>query len=457
MSRSPLPIVNPQGRDEEMIHGLQRESLDYFLKEIDPETGLTFDCTRPGSPVSVAATGLALTAYVVAAYRGLITREDARARIGKILAFFRESSQGSGADATGYRGFYYHFLAPGTGRRTWTCELSTIDTAILIAGMLSAAMYFDGADSTEVEIRETAESLYRRVEWDWALDSRATLSHGWKPESGFLDYRWDTGYSEAHILYLLALGSPTHAIDPRGYRDWIATFEVKTHYGIKTLHAGPLFIHQLSQIWIDFRGLRDEATRRTGFDYFENSRRATRIQRRYAIANPHGFRHYDENSWGITASDGPGPARLKRDGRLRTFLGYAARGVPDGPDDGTLSPWAMATSLPFAPEIVLNGIRHAIERLDLKNLDRPPGFEASFNPTFPDRSQNRHGWVCPWRFGLNQGPVVAMVENFRTEFVWDLMKKHAAIASGLRRAGFRPVKEDPRTDGIGTADPTLLF
>lgn len=431
-----LPILNPQGTDALMLDGLRTVTFKYFHEQVNERTGLIADTSEPGSPGSIAAVGLGLSVYVVAVERKLLSRTEAAQRTLKALRFFHLSPQGREPDATGYRGFYYHFLDMETGRRARKCELSTIDTAILIAGALTAASYFDGNDVAETELRELAESLYRRADWKWALDGKATLSHGWKPESGFLPYRWARGYCEAHILYVLALGSPTFAIDPEGYREWTSTFEWKKFYDIEYFYAGPLFIHQLSQMFLDFRGIKDGANRKAGFDYFENSRRATYVQRRYAVENPHGFAHYSENCWGFTASAGPGPDEMDLNGIHRVFYGYMARGAPLGPDDGTISPWSVAASLPFAPEIVTGTLRHAIERLDLKRHSRY-GFDASFNPTHPARSRNRNGWVSPWICGLNQGPIILMIENHESDLIWNMARKCPHLVRGLRRAGFR--------------------
>ena len=432
----PIPVkVNPQGSDTEMLEGLRSATFDYFRHEVDPVTGLVADSTKPGTPSSIAAVGMALSVYIVGVERGLLSRADAIHRTLTVLRFFHTSPQGPEPDATGYKGFYYHFLDMRTGRRAWQSELSTIDSAILLAGILTAAAYFSGAAAEENEIRELAESLYRRVDWQWALNAGTTVTHGWKPESAFLPYRWDNGYNEALILYLLALGSPTFPIDPRGYLEWTSTFEFKKIYDFEYLHAGPLFIHQMSHLWVDFRGIHDHLNRKTGFDYFENSRRATYIQKSYGMENPFGFSHYSEFCWGLTASDGPGPAVLELDGKEKIFFDYEARGA-FGPDDGTISPWAVATSLPFAPEIVIQTLRHAIESLLLKGRTAY-GFDASFNPTFPDKSNNMHGWVSPWIFGLNQGPIVLMVENFQSALIWNTIKQCPYIVKGLKRAGFR--------------------
>ena len=322
-----------------------------------------------------------------------------------------------------------------TGERTWNCELSTIDTALFIAGALSAGAYFSGDNDKEAEIRKLADELYRRIDWQWALNKDKTLTHGWKPKRGFLRSRWDDNYSEAIIMYILALGSPTFPISPEGYRKWTNTFSITKIYDIEYLYAGPLFIHQFSHMWIDFRGINDEFNEKAGFDYFENSRRATYVHRQYAIKNIHEYEHYGEYCWGLTSSDGPGSITLTINKKKRKFYDYISRGAPYGPDDGTISPWAVVASLPFAPEIVIDTIRHAIEKLNLKP-HRLYGFDASFNPTFPEKIKNPHGWVSPWRFGLNQAPIVIMIENYNTELIWNIMKQCPYIVDGLRKAGF---------------------
>ncbi len=427
--------TNPQGPDEEMLSVLQRETFAYFLKEVNDKTGLIADKTQPGSPSSIAATGLGLSCYIAGIERGFITRADAIKRTLTVLRFFYNSSQGTEADATGYKGFYYHFLDMETGKRVWQCELSTVDTAILLAGVLTARYYFMGKNKSEIEIRQLADKLYERVDWQWALNGKDSISHGWKPESGFLLSRWNKQYCEAHIIYILALGSPTFPISPSGYKKWISTFEWKKIYKIECIYAGPLFIHQMSQIWLDCKGVSDDFNRKIGIDYFENSRRATQIQQKYAIENPLSFAHYGKNGWGFTASDGPGPATRTIDGIKRKFYDYIARGAPYGPDDGTISPWAVVSSLPFLPEVVLPTIRHAIERRDYER-HHACGFDASYNPTFPEKHSEFGTWISEWQFGLNQGPVILMIENYKSGLIWDVMKKCPHIINGLRRAGF---------------------
>ena len=421
------------------LRDLQRNSFNYFIEEVNPANGLVLDKTAPDWPASIAAMGMALSAYIVGSRRHFITRADAAERSLTMLRFLAASEQSEAPDATGYKGFYYHFLDMQTGRRAWQCELSSIDTALLIAGALASAEYFNGTSPEEIEIRQTANMLYERVDWEWMLNQRSggTICHGWKPTSeengGFLPFHWE-GYDEALILYLLALGSPTHPISPDSYKAWCSTYEWKEIYGIQYLYAGPLFIHQMSHIWCDFRGIRDAFMREHDCDYFENSHRATLIQQQYAILNPQGFKHMDRFNWGVTASDGPGTLTKKIDGIERVFFDYVARGVPYGPDDGTLAPWAVAASLPFAPEIVAPAIAH-LTALHV-NVPNPYGFKASFNPVFHQDASDGIGWVSPYHFGINEGPTVLMIENHRTGLIWTLMRQCKPLIAGLRAAGF---------------------
>jgi hypothetical protein len=429
-----LQIQTAGTLNNETLSRLQRHSFDYFVNEVDPTTGLTLDKTAANWPASIAAMGLGLTAYLVGSERKFISREEAAQRTLATLRFLASSEQSQAPDATGYKGFYYHFLNVRTGRREWQSELSSIDTALLIAGALAAGEYFDRPQSIEGEIRQLAKFLYERIDWAWMLAGRDTVCHGWGPEKGFLPFHWE-GYDEALILYLLALGSPTHPIPARCYDAWCSSYEWKEIYGIEFLYAGPLFIHQMSHIWCDFRGVRDRFMRQHDCDYFENSRRATLVQQQYAIRNPLGFEHYGQWCWGITASDGPGQLTQKVDGIDRTFFDYVARGVPFGPDDGTIAPWAVAASLPFAPEIVEPTIAK-LAALHVRASD-PYGFKASFNPAFHDvGSESPLGWVSKHHFGINEGPTVLMIENYRTGLIWSLMRRCRYLDVGMRIAGF---------------------
>ena len=416
----------------ELLDCIQCDSFRYFPAHTNPANGLVRDSSQPDTPASIAAVGFALSAYPVAVRNGWMDRAHALALTLTTLRFFAALPQSDAPDAAGNHGFFYHFLDMQHGRRAWNCELSTIDTALLLGGVLAAAQYFDGAAPDEAEVRALANTLYGRVDWRWAQNGGAALSLGWKPESGFLPYRW-IGYSEALILYVLALGAPVHAVAPDAYAEWLTGYQWRKYYGQEYVYAGPLFIHQFSHIWIDFRGIRDAYMRERGIDYFENSRRATHVHREYGVRNPRGFRDYHGCCWGLTASNGPGPAEREVHGHRRKFFGYLARGAPDGPDDGTISPWASVASLPFAPEIVLP----AIEYIARATRHTPGGFGflSSFNPSFHVDGSDR-GWECKWHIAINQGPIVLMMENHQTGMLWRLMQNCAPIVRGLQRAGF---------------------
>jgi len=425
----------PRSHGDQQLHRLQRSTFRYFWEETNPANGLIPDHTSAGDvPASIAGVGLALSSYPVAVERSFVTRVQAVDRTLATLRFFWNASQGRMPDATGHRGFFYHFLDVSTGRRAWRCELSTIDTAILMAGVLAAAAYFDRSTDDEREVRTLADSLYRRVDWQWARNGGAAVSHGWTPESGFLPYRWQ-GYNEALILYVLGLGSPTHALPRKSYAAWTSTYRWKKLYGHEFLYGAALFMHQLSHLWIDFRGIQDAFMRRQGIDYFENSRRATYVNQQYAVRNPRGFRDYGEHAWGITASNGPGPATRRVSGVTRRFFGYLARGVPYGPDDGTLAPWAVVASLPFAPEIVRPTLEHCT--VAYPKMEKDHGLVCSINPTFPSRGPGGGGWISSGHFALDQGPVILMIENYYSELMWRLMRSCPYVVTGLRRAGFK--------------------
>jgi len=421
--------------DDALLDTLQRHSFEYFRHETNPKNGLVRDRSQPESPASIAAVGFALASYPVGVERGWMTRAEAKERTLAVLRFFWNSAQGKTADATGYKGFYYHFLDMETGQRDGDCELSTIDTTFLLAGMLATAAYFEGEGEDEREIRTLADALYCRADWQWAQNGGATVTHGWKPE-GFLQFRWE-GYDEALLLYMMGLGSPTFPLLPASYAAWASTYQWKEIYDREYLYGGPLFIHQYSHLWLDFRGIQDDFMRSKNSDYFENSRRAAYIHQQYAVNNPLGFAGYGAHFWGLTASDGPGPATREIDGIERIFFDYVARGVPYGPDDGTVAPWAAVASLPFAPEIVLPTIRHFMEVYP--QVTGKYCLKCSFNLTFtPESPQSRDkvGWTSQHHYGINLGPVVLACENHRTGLPWRLMRSCPAIVAGLRRAGF---------------------
>ncbi len=419
---------------ESRLDTLQRHAFEYFLQHTNSTNGLVADTSQPDSTASIAATGFGLATFPVGVTRGWMARADAAERTRRLLRFLHDSPQGPEPDATGFKGFYYHFLDMSTGRRADRCELSTVDTAFLLAGTLTAAVFFDGECEEEHEIRRLADAIYQRTQWVWACNGGATVTHGWMPESGFLPHRW-RGYDESLLLYVLGLGSPSYPLPAESYAAWLSTYRWKTIYGYELVYGGPLFMHQYSHIWLDFRGIQDVFMREKGIDYFENSRRATWVQREYAIRNPLVFVGYGRDFWGITASDGPGWTTRRIDGIDRSFFDYVARGAPFGPDDGTVAPWAVVTSLPFAPEIVLPAVRNFQDVYP--QVTGKYCFRCSFNLTFSNDVEGGTGWTSPYHFGINLGPVVLMCENYRSELLWRLMRSCPYVVTGLRRAGFR--------------------
>lgn len=415
-----------------LVDTLQQAAFEYFTRHANPINGLVADTSRADSPCSIAVTGFAFAAYPVAVARGWIGRRDAVQWILAGLRFLCDSDQGGDADATGFKGFYFHFLDMDSGRRVWRSELSMVDSALLVAGALAAAAFFSAADAAEAELRERVETLYRRMDWRWAQHDTPTIRMGWKPESGFLHYGWE-GYTEAALMYVLAMGSPTHAVGDDCYHAWTSTYQWENLYGHDCLYAGPLFMHQFSHAWIDFRGIRDSFMREKQSDYFENSRCAVAIQREYANRNPHGFAGYDRNAWGLSACEGPTGARMEVSGFERGTFGYAARGVPHGPDDGTLSAPSLLASLPFAPGPVLDGLRNLLLRYP--EVLSQGCLTTGLNPSVIDDMGKP--WVSPGHFGLDQGIVVLMLENHRSGQLWELMRTCTPIIAGLRRAGFR--------------------
>ena len=423
---------------------LQHRTFNFFWERTPTSNGLTPDRWPTEQFSSIAAVGFALTAYPVGVERAWITRQQAADRTLATLRFFWTAPQDSAVSgATGYHGFFYHFLNPVTGQRYQNVELSTIDTALLLAGILFAQSYFDGTNATEQEIRRLADSIYFRVDWNWAQKRPPAVSMGWHPEGGFINADW-IGYNEAMILNILALGSPTHPVDSTTWASWVSGYQWGTYYGQDFVQFAPLFGHEYSHVWIDFRGIQDAYMRGRGIDYFENSRRATLAQRAYAIANPGAWTGYNANVWGLTACDGPANTTISVGGRLREFTTYNARGAAlgDERDDGTLCPTAVGGAVPFAPEVTIPALL-AMRTTYGNHLFSTYGFLDAFNPTFTAVGRQQSGSVDPalgWfdvdYLGIDQGPIVLMIENYRTGFVWTVMKRNPHIVQGLKKAGF---------------------
>jgi hypothetical protein len=407
------------------LEDLSRRTFRYFAEQSNPETGLVLDRARTdGSPhdehhrnvASIAATGFGLTAWCIAAERKWVSAEQARKRVHATLRFFAER-------AVHQHGWFYHWLDAATGQRVWNSEVSSIDTALLLAGVLTARQYFRN-DSRIVRL---ATTIYERVDFQWMLNGHPMLlSHGWRPETGFIIHRWDR-YSEHTILSMLAAGSETHPISPEA---WYAWKRDRTNYaGYNYVDGGPLFIHQYSHAWIDYRGLRE--SKPPHVDYFANSVDATLAHRRFCIELSREFPAYSSNMWGITASD--------------SIKGYVAWGGPprDRAIDGTVVPCAAAGSLMFTPELSLAALREMHRRFGARVYGRF-GFADAFNPNT--------GWVNPDVIGIDLGITLLAAENLRSEDVWRWFMRNPEVQRAIRLVGLVKYKGATervtrRTDG----------
>lgn len=423
--------------EEAFLDSIQHNTFLFFWNECNPVNGLVKDRSTKNSPASIAATGFAIPAWAIGAERNWITREQAADLTLNLLKFLLNSDQSEDKSATGYKGFYYHFLKMDTGEREWNCELSSIDTGLLFAGIIFARNYFDQAIDKEKNIREISQQILNRADWkfftlpeDHKMPNSICL--GWTPEEKYHPWGWH-GYNEALILYVIAAGLGMENVE-KGYETWLSTYVWDEPYkGLAHAIFPPLFGHQYSHMFIDFRDLADRYMKEKGLDYFENSRRATYTQREYAKENPNGWIGYDSLVWGITACDGPG---FTKDGK--EFLGYAGRGTSGGEnvffDDGTIAPTAAGGSIVFAPEIVIPTLIHFKEKYGDKGLWGKYGFVDAFNLTVD--------WYDKEYLGIDQGPIIMMIENFRTEFIWKLMMKDPIIKTGLERLGFHNLKKN---------------
>ncbi len=433
--------------DTAFLDRLERRTFDWFWDHADPRTGLVPDRWPTPSFSSVAAIGFGLTAYGIGAERGWVTRREAAGRTRSTLRFLWRAPQGpEPRGRSGYRGFFYHFLDMTHGERFETVELSTIDTALLMAGVLFAQSYFDRRTRDEAEIRALADSLYRRVDWTFFETDDRGLTLSWRPEPDRLysRYRW-SGLDESIVLHVLALGSPTHPARPSIWTHYASSFRWGEFQGRSFFQFAPLFGHEYSQGWIDFRGIADDSCRARGLDFFENSRRAALSQHAYAVANPSGFAGYGDGAWGLTACDGALDTTIDHAGSPLHLRMYSPRGVAAGDlrDDGTIAPTAAAAAIVYAPEIVEPTLRAMAIRYG-DALDTRYGFVDAFNPTLVKSMSVRAGRIVPglgWfdtdYLGIDQGPIVIMLENHRSALVWNVMRRNSSLVRGLCRAGFR--------------------
>src|SRR5690606_3860463 len=451
--------------EAQFAEDLTERTFRYFWDTTDRKRCLAPD-RWPSNPFSsIAATGFALTAFGIGAERGYVSRGEAAARARECLSFYWSAPQGPEARGTaGYKGFFYHFLNNADGTRRGNTELSTVDTSLLLGGVLFAQSYFDRDTPVEAEIRDLAEKIYRRVDWTFVQRENSripsangggpkAIAMGWYPERGedgdFGTHDW-VGYNEGMLVYLLALGSPTYPVGKEaGDEGWATNLEKDwgRFYGYEHLQFEPLFGHQYSHVWVDFRGIQDSFMRSKHLDYFENSRRATLAQRAYGADNPNKWIGYGQDIWGWTASDGPGYSKDKYsvNGVPRSFNGYMARGVSSVRivDDGTVVPTAAGGSVAFAPEIAIPALM-AMRETYRARLYARYGFKDAFNASFTFAGADSRsgevdpelGWIANDYIGIDQGPILAMMENYRSGLVWKVMRTNPHIIRGLKRIGF---------------------
>ncbi len=408
--------------DDEFLEYVQQCNFDYFWYGANPANGLVPDRLPTASACSIAAVGFGLTAIGIGVDHGWIARSQGVARVLTTLNTFYQGPQGPGTSGIiGYMGWFYHFLDMNTGLRNGTTELSSIDTALLLGGVLYAKQFFDGTNADEVQIRTLADGIFNRVNWNWMAQGTDALAMGWQPGGGgFLTANW-IGYNEAMILYLLGLGAATNPLPATAWSRWTSGYTWATYYGQSYVPFAPLFGHQYSHCWVDFRHQADAYMLSHTNTYFENSRRATLAQRAYCIANPLARVGYSANVWGLTACDGPGPP----------LAGYLARGAPPAEnDDGTIAPTAAGGSIAFAPEVCLPTLKYFYSHFR-RSVWTAYGFRDAFN-------QGAQWWDID-QLGIDQGPIVIMIENYRRQSVWRVFMQNPEIQRGLQRAGFVPL------------------
>jgi len=404
------PGLENGSSDEKFLDKLEYDSILYFIRESNPANGLIKDSSRPGSPCSVAAVGFGLTAICIGESRGWIAKEDAYQLVLKTLKTFRD-------EVPQEKGFFYHFLDMRTARRAWNSEVSSIDTALFLAGALFAGEYFKGTEAEKI-----AGELYERVDWPWMLNGRNVLCMGWKPHDGFLMFYWDS-YSEAMILYALAIGSPTHPINAEYWLEWKRPVDSYKDYNLVYSSTGSIFTYQYSHAWIDFRQLPAENLSSSpglyspgleaGINYYDNSINAVKANREFCIDNSDKYKTYGEEFWGLSACLGP-------DG----YKGYGAK-PGDGLNDGTIPPYGMAGSIVFDPINSLNGLKNLYQRH--KNfLYGKYGFKDAFNIDSK--------WWAEEYLGIDVGITALMIENYRTGLVWNKFMELPAIKNWVSKA-----------------------
>jgi len=409
---------HPTPEEIELITKIEKDTLQYFIRLSDKNTGLTRDSSRSGSPSSIAATGFALAAFAIGGSRGWIPHDYAYNRVLATLKVLKE-------DAQHQNGFFYHFLDARSAKRVWSSEASSIDTALLLAGALLAGQYYPG---TEVET--IAKELYERVDWKWMMNGSKFICMGWTPESKFLPYYWDS-YNELMLLEALAVGAPQNPAPPETWHAWLRPEGNYNGHRVIYASSGSLFTYQYSHAFIDFRGLKDD-----GNDFFDNSREATLANRDFSLSFAGKYRGYSENSWGLSASVGPG--------------GYKAYGsLPGGAThDGTIAPYAAISSIVFTPELSIAALKFFYNNY-AENIYGNFGFKGAFNL---DKS-----WWADEYLGIDQGITLLMLENFLNDgIVWKKFMSLDAIQKWITLTGLAGKSDENASESLSleVATPT---
>ena len=413
---SSLPTVpNTFASDGTFLDYVQQANFDYFWYAANPANGLVPDRTATGSACSIAAVGFGLTAIGIGIDHGWISRTQGVARVQTALNTFLQKPQGTNISGTiGYKGWFYHFLDMNTALRAPNSEVSSIDTTLLLSGILYAKQYFNGTNSDETSIRTVADAIFNRVDWNWMAQGTDAVSMGWFPPGSFIANNW-IGYDEGMILYLLGLGKTTNPLPASAWNYWTSGYTWATNYGQAYVPFPPSFGHVYSHCWVDFRHIADSYMNSHGSTYFENSRRAARAQLAYCIANPSHWPGYSSNVWGLTACDDP-------------ITGYEAHGAPPAQnDDGTIAPAAPGGTMAFTPEYSLPALEYFYNQFRTL-IWTEYGFRDAFNLRLP--------WFDTDELGIDQGPIVIMIENYRTQRVWKLFMQNLEVQRGLQQAGF---------------------
>jgi hypothetical protein len=410
-------VPNPFASDDAFLDYVQQANFDYFWYAANPANGLVPDRSATGSACSIAAVGFGLTAIGIGIDHGWISRTQGVARVLTTLNTFLSKPQGPGTSGViGYKGWFYHFLDMNTALRAGS-ELSSIDTTLLLSGILYSKQYFNGTNTDETSIRTMSDAIFNRVDWNWMAQGTDAVSMGWFPPGSFIAGNW-VGYDEGMILYLLGLGIATNPLPASAWSYWTSGYTWATYYGESFVPFPPLFGHEYSHCWIDFRHIADAYMNSQSSTYFENSRRAALAQRAYCIANPAnpplGWVGYSGNVWGLTACDGP--------------TGYNAHGAPPAlNDDGTIAPTAPGGAMAFTPEYSLPTLQYFYSQFR-RNIWTAYGFRDAFNLSVQ--------WYGSDELGIDQGPIVIMIENYRTQRPWRLFMQNEEVQRGLQRAGF---------------------